>query len=394
MFCASAAAAGGGTLEQASGGLLTTAYAQPVASQNTPKPISDNNPIGTVDEIDLPDIGPAKSLTVSVKLNNSDLSHLQVYLYDPNKVLYVLHKGKPGKLLDATYPTPDKPFSGDLSTWIGKNPKGKWRVRIIDTKFLNNKDDGELTSWQINVQAAKSKQITVKGAFVAAGGFYAPTSAGPPFPCKAGAAGQLYFDLLDKHLYYCDGDWRKLLPEAICGNGVINPGEQCDDSNTNNGDGCTALCLKNVCGDGILHKGVEACEDGNKVPGDGCSAACKLESKTFKGYANWSQNVNNQTDAQQDTMMDQVCKKYGPTVVAATIDEIINHPKKIKNMPSKNGSGQHLLGKCPNCAGNKSGGKSGHCRKCINPNSVWPKALNSGWNTNCCSSTRSALCLL
>ena len=92
--------------------------------------------------------------------------------------------------------------------------------------------------------------------------------------------------------------------------------------------------------------------------------------------------------------MDKACKKYGPTVVAATIDELVNHAKKIKNMPPKNGSGQHLLGKCPNCAGNKGGGKSGHCRKCVNPASEWPKAMNLGWNTNCCNSTRAALCVL
>lgn len=29
---------------------------------------------------------------------------------------------------------------------------------------------------------------------------------------------------------------------AVCGNGTLEPGEQCDDSNTNNGDGCSATC--------------------------------------------------------------------------------------------------------------------------------------------------------
>src|SRR3989344_2998812 len=32
--------------------------------------------------------------------------------------------------------------------------------------------------------------------------------------------------------------------ESNCGNGVIDYGEQCDDGNNKNGDGCTAACVK------------------------------------------------------------------------------------------------------------------------------------------------------
>ena len=394
LTCGSAGA--GGTLEQLSGGLLTTVFAQPNVSKTTPKAISDNNPIGTIDEIDVPDIGPASKLSVSVKLSNSDLSGLKVMLYDPANAAYVLHDGKAGKSLDATYPDPDKAVSGDLTTWAGKNPKGKWRLRIIDSKFLNNGDDGALQSWSVNLLADKSKQVTSKGNFVAAGGLIHQNSSGPPLPCDESKLGQMYLDLKDKRLYYCDGDWRKLLIEPLCGNKVLNPGEQCDDGNVKDGDGCTAKCLKNVCGDGILHVGVEACDDGNTKAGDGCSDLCALESKTFKGYANWSQNVNSQSDAVQDAAMDQACKsKYGAGAVAATIGDILNKQTKIKGLPGTNGSGQHLLGKCPDCAGNNSGGaQSGHCRKCVNPGAGWPAQLNAGWNTNCCNSTRSAICLL
>jgi len=29
---------------------------------------------------------------------------------------------------------------------------------------------------------------------------------------------------------------------GVCGNGVVTPDEQCDDDNTNNGDGCSSTC--------------------------------------------------------------------------------------------------------------------------------------------------------
>ncbi len=63
---------------------------------------------------------------------------------------------------------------------------------------------------------------------------------------------------------------------VVCGDGFVDRGEECDDSNTNSGDGCSALCtLETVCGDGNL-AGAEACDDGNNVSGDGCNANCTL----------------------------------------------------------------------------------------------------------------------
>jgi len=74
-----------------------------------------------------------------------------------------------------------------------------------------------------------------------------------------------------------------------CGNGVVDPGETCDDGNRVSGDGCTALCQREAdwdcptpnaactrvttCGDGKL-SGTEACDDGNTTAGDGCAADC------------------------------------------------------------------------------------------------------------------------
>jgi len=69
---------------------------------------------------------------------------------------------------------------------------------------------------------------------------------------------------------------------ANCGNGMIDGSEQCDDGNTQDGDGCSHACMLEgdhtpSCGDGILEAG-EGCDDGNTTSGDGCSSVCQSES--------------------------------------------------------------------------------------------------------------------
>ncbi|WP_163999095.1 DUF4215 domain-containing protein [Pyxidicoccus caerfyrddinensis] len=78
---------------------------------------------------------------------------------------------------------------------------------------------------------------------------------------------------------------------SVCGDGVRQPPETCDDRNTTSGDGCNAECTEEPgwncpqsggrcraaqCGDGII-AGDEECEDGNATAGDGCSTQCRLE---------------------------------------------------------------------------------------------------------------------
>ena len=67
--------------------------------------------------------------------------------------------------------------------------------------------------------------------------------------------------------------------DAVCGNNVLESGEECDDGNTASGDGCSATCQSEgtpECGNDILETG-EECDDGNTVSGDGCSATCQNE---------------------------------------------------------------------------------------------------------------------
>ena len=64
---------------------------------------------------------------------------------------------------------------------------------------------------------------------------------------------------------------------AICGDGVPDPGEQCDDSNLIDDDGCDSNCTTTGCGNNITTTG-ETCDDGNLISGDGCSSECVTES--------------------------------------------------------------------------------------------------------------------
>ncbi len=64
----------------------------------------------------------------------------------------------------------------------------------------------------------------------------------------------------------------------VCGNGIVQSGESCDDGNSINEDFCTASCQLAACGDGIVATlAGEQCDDGNLADGDGCSSSCTLE---------------------------------------------------------------------------------------------------------------------
>ena len=70
--------------------------------------------------------------------------------------------------------------------------------------------------------------------------------------------------------------------DSLCGNGLLEVGEECDDGNAMDGDLCTPACLASVCGDGYLAPG-EQCDDGNLMDGDLCTPVC-LDPVCGDGY--------------------------------------------------------------------------------------------------------------
>jgi len=77
--------------------------------------------------------------------------------------------------------------------------------------------------------------------------------------------------------YGCGNDCR--YRSKFCGNGILNPGEQCDDGERNSdapGARCRLICSFARCGDGILDPS-EQCDDRNRLSGDGCSSLCTIQ---------------------------------------------------------------------------------------------------------------------
>ncbi|MCC6808535.1 MAG: hypothetical protein IT381_14010 [Deltaproteobacteria bacterium] len=66
--------------------------------------------------------------------------------------------------------------------------------------------------------------------------------------------------------------------DDACGDGQESVSEACDDANTASGDGCSASCVVEVCGDGVVNDAPNEACDGSAVSGCAanqvCSAAC------------------------------------------------------------------------------------------------------------------------
>jgi len=99
--------------------------------------------------------------------------------------------------------------------------------------------------------------------------FCVPPTASASINAASGVPGPATISL-DATMYF-DGNG----VACICGNGVLECTEQCEDGNAINGDGCDQNCTLTACGNGVLTPGTgELCDDGDLVSGDGCDENC------------------------------------------------------------------------------------------------------------------------
>jgi cysteine-rich repeat protein len=118
---------------------------------------------------------------------------------------------------DTTVPANGTAFTrvtgeGALAAFMGENPNGSWTLTVVDDTSTYN---GRLNGWSLTIVTA-----------------------------------------------------------TACGDGVVDAGEQCDDGNVVDGDGCDANCTPTACGNGVISPG-EDCDDGNTVSGDACPSTCR-----------------------------------------------------------------------------------------------------------------------
>ncbi len=203
-------------LDDVSGGMLSTEFDESIASVGDTG-IPDNTGSDATSTLKVLDWGKAKSITIGVKVSNTDLSTLRLRLLPPDdkKVGIVLCDpcgGKDAKALTQTWSDKLPPKTGDLSDWIGKSPVGDWTLVATDSAFcvkqapgndaicdLTNKIDGAIASWSVTAGVVSAQKIKAAGALL----FHVDDK--PPVPCNATTFGATYANSAEKALHVCNG---------------------------------------------------------------------------------------------------------------------------------------------------------------------------------------------
>jgi cysteine-rich repeat protein len=198
--------------------------------------IPDNNPNGLAATLDVSGLGQRLlDVDVTVSITHGNAAHLDLFLTSPAGTridlatdignglanLYqntTFDDSAPAPISDVTLPPSGTPLTavipeGALGAFVGQDPNGTWTLTVVDDTAGTT---GTLDGWQLHLTTV-----------------------------------------------------------AACGDGVVGPGEACDDGNSTDGDGCDHDCSLSACGNGIV-AGDEQCDDGNTVDGDGCSSTCQL----------------------------------------------------------------------------------------------------------------------
>jgi cysteine-rich repeat protein len=203
-------------------------------ANDVPVSIPDNNLVGATSTISVNDNRVIERVIVTIEsLTHTFTGDLDISLVSPSGASFFLadSAGASGDNFTNTsfddncqspINTGAAPFDGcfkpvgALASLQGQSLQGSWRLKAVDTAA---QDVGTIDGWNI--------------------GF-----------CVVGV--------------------------AICGDGDFQAGtEQCDDGNLIDGDGCSALCQLEQCGDNVVQPNLgETCDDANGINNDGCDNDC------------------------------------------------------------------------------------------------------------------------
>jgi cysteine-rich repeat protein len=134
---------------------------------------------------------------------------------------------------------------------------------------------------------------------------------------------------------------------SVCGDGVVQATEQCDDGNTNDNDACTNTCTLATCGDGVEQAG-EECDDGNSEDGDACGNDCTANA------TNCGNGVPDDGEECDTGGQDTADCNGGTCTIPECGDGYVNTAAGESCEPSE-------LGDCPDCGGGGGGGGGGTC---------------------------------
>jgi cysteine-rich repeat protein len=101
---------------------------------------------------------------------------------------------------------------------------------------------------------------------------------------------------------------------STCGNGTVDPGETCDDANTDATDACIS-CQKAFCGDGYIQTGVEQCDPNAFTWSGKCDNQCN---RTIYTPCPTGTGCSSDTHCIDYTMVTQAFCGPGCTTTAAT----------------------------------------------------------------------------
>ena len=243
-------------LDEVSNGLLTTQFTETVAL-GAAVGIPDNTGASANVKVDVPDWGVAQGLTIKVKVSNTDLSTLSLKLLPPDdkKVGITLCDpcgAKDAKALDTAWSDKVAPKSGDLAAWVGGNAKGSWNLVALDTGFclkqapgngalcdLDNKLDGAVDGFTIEVATLSTQKVAANGVFVSTKGvdfasapnkgFRHEVADADPVQCDASQTGYTYYNSKDAVLYLCDGKAFQPIAAVAPGSTQATAGKSCKD---------------------------------------------------------------------------------------------------------------------------------------------------------------------
>ena len=129
---------------------------------------------------------------------------------------------------------------------------------------------------------------------------------------------------------------------GVCGDGLVQGTEQCDDGNTNDNDSCSNSCTLAGCGDGIVQAG-EECDDGNTADDDACANDCS-NNNTNCGNGTPDECEDCDTGGQDTADCDG-----GDCTLPECGDGYVNQAAGETCEPGE-------LGECPDCGGGGAGG--------------------------------------